>query len=52
MANPDKKKTLKLKAFNGLAQVILRSRKGESGKVTLKVTAQGLKTATAEVTVK
>ena len=32
MANPENKNILKIKAFNGLAQVILRSRKGESGK--------------------
>lgn len=27
MANPENKKIMKIKAFNGLAQVILRSRK-------------------------
>lgn len=52
MSNPENKKILKIKAFNGLAQVILRSRKGESGKVTLQVISNGLKPAQATVTVK
>lgn len=52
MANPENKKIMKIKAFNGLAQVILRSRKGESGKVTLQVISNGLKPAQTTVTVK
>lgn len=52
MANPENKKIMKIKAFNGLAQVILRSRKGESGKVTLQVISNGLKPAQTAVTVK
>lgn len=52
MANPENKNIMKIKAFNGLAQVILRSRKGESGKVTLQVISNGLKPAQTTVTVK
>ncbi len=52
MANPENKNILKIKAFNGLAQVILRSRKGESGKATLQVISNGLKPAQTTVTVK
>lgn len=41
MANPDNKKVMKLPAFNGMAQVVLRSRRGESGKVKLQIKSEG-----------
>ena len=40
------------KAFNGLALVIIGSQKGKPGKIVLKAEAEGLKSATAEITVK
>lgn len=52
MANPENKKVMTIKAYNGLAQVILRSRKGESGKVTLQAVSGSLKPAQTTVTVK
>lgn len=38
------------KAFNGLAQVIIRAKAGQSGAITLTATSPGLKTATTTIT--
>ncbi|MCD8265151.1 MAG: hypothetical protein LUD02_14190 [Tannerellaceae bacterium] len=39
-----------IKAFNGMALVILKSKKNESGSITLTATSQGLKGATIKLT--
>ena len=39
-------------AFNGLAQVIVRSKRGQSGSALIEVASQGLGTAKVPITVK
>ena len=52
MSNPYKKTVMTLPAYNGLAQVILRSKRGAKGKVTLQVISPGLKGGATTVNVK
>jgi beta-galactosidase len=40
------------KAFNGLALVIVRAKRGQTGKITVRAQSDGLKDATAQITVK
>jgi beta-galactosidase len=42
----------KVKAFNGLAQVIIRSKRGESGKALVEVAGKGLGKASVDLTTK
>ncbi len=48
----DSMKGAELKAFNGLVQVILRSKRDSSGKATLKISGEKIGTQTLDVTVK
>ena len=48
----DSMKGTELKAFNGLVQVILRSKRDSSGKATLKISGEKIGTQTLDVTVK
>ncbi|MEG2586295.1 MAG: beta-galactosidase GalB [Akkermansia sp.] len=51
MANPDKAPVMILNAYNGLAQVILRSKRGKQGKVTLQAVSPGLTGQKTTITV-
>ena len=52
MSNPNNSSIMKIKAFHGLAQVILRSKRGQSGKAILQVISKGLKPSQTEVIVR
>ena len=49
MSNPEKKTTMHIKAYNGMAQVILRSRRNASGQATLTVSSPGLEGAKTDI---
>ncbi len=51
MANPDNKNSLKIKAFNGRAQVIIRSRRNQPGKAVVQVLSKGLQTDQTEINI-